>query len=68
VLILCTVDYEKIKISVDFEKNKEIRVNQNSMYLKPLACLLCDFMICTLIYCIKMIENSDKSDANNVIS
>jgi hypothetical protein len=29
---------------------------------------VCDFMICTLIYFIKMIENFDKSDANNVIS
>jgi hypothetical protein len=27
---------------------------------------VCDFMICTLIYCIKMI-GSDKSDANNGI-
>jgi hypothetical protein len=28
---------------------------------------ICDFMIRTLIYCIKIIENSDKSDANNGI-
>jgi hypothetical protein len=28
---------------------------------------VCDFMIRTLIYCIKMIENSDKSYANNGI-
>jgi hypothetical protein len=52
VLILCTVDYEKIKISVDFEKNKEIRVNQKSMSLKPLACLLCDFKHGSSIACL----------------
>jgi hypothetical protein len=52
VLILCTVDYEKIKISVDFEKNKEICVNQKSMYLKPLACLLCDFKHGSSIACL----------------
>jgi hypothetical protein len=33
VLSLYIVDFEKIKISVDFEKNKEIHVNQKSMSL-----------------------------------
>jgi hypothetical protein len=52
VLSLYTVDFEKIKISVDFEKNKEIHVNQKSMSLKPLACRLCDFKHGSSIACL----------------
>jgi hypothetical protein len=51
-LSLYIVDFEKIKISVDFEKNKEIRVNQKSMSLKPLACRLCDFKHGSSIACL----------------
>jgi hypothetical protein len=52
VLSLYMVDFEIIKISVDFDKNKEIRVNQKSMSLKPLACHLCDFKHGSSIACL----------------
>jgi hypothetical protein len=52
VLSLYTMHSEKIKISVDFEKNKEIRVNQKCMSLKLLACHRCDFKHGSSIACL----------------